>query len=347
MYKSNHLLAAHYNPSQSTSVGQAEAAISMKFSSMEISGGSSVGPGQMTYRRDLPPAHYSMKIENFSLLLESKVDKYDSGAFEAGGYKWSLSLCPNGDKRVNATGFVSFYLAIEETGVLPRGWEVDVNFKLFVYDKIRNTYVVIEDGEGTVRRFHDLKRDWGFSLMISLETFKEPSNGFLVDDSCIFGTEVFVIKPTGKWESLTMIKQPTLNNFTWKINRLSKLTDSFLFSDAFTVGESSWKLKVFPQGNKAENGKLLTIFLELVGASSFSPKRKLYAEYNLRVVDQLNANNRERKVKHWFSSSYPNWGYPNFMPLEDLHQPVKGFVYNDSLIIEAEILIVSKCKVFS
>jgi len=39
-------------------------------------------------KRDLPPMHYSFKIESFSLLLKTKVEKYESDVFEAGGYKW-------------------------------------------------------------------------------------------------------------------------------------------------------------------------------------------------------------------------------------------------------------------
>jgi len=32
--------------------------------------------------------HYTLKIESFSLLLKTKVEKYESDVFEAGGYKW-------------------------------------------------------------------------------------------------------------------------------------------------------------------------------------------------------------------------------------------------------------------
>ena len=38
--------------------------------------------------RDLPPAHYTFKIENFSLLASAKMDNVESGDFEAGSYKW-------------------------------------------------------------------------------------------------------------------------------------------------------------------------------------------------------------------------------------------------------------------
>lgn len=38
--------------------------------------------------RDVPPAHYSLKIESLSLFRNTTNENYESGAFEAGGYKW-------------------------------------------------------------------------------------------------------------------------------------------------------------------------------------------------------------------------------------------------------------------
>jgi hypothetical protein len=34
-------------------------------------------PGVTRSKRDIPPMHYSLKIEPFSLLLKTKVEKYD------------------------------------------------------------------------------------------------------------------------------------------------------------------------------------------------------------------------------------------------------------------------------
>uniref|UniRef100_K4CF54 MATH domain-containing protein n=1 Tax=Solanum lycopersicum TaxID=4081 RepID=K4CF54_SOLLC len=38
--------------------------------------------------RDASPAHYLLKIESFSLLSESGIDKFESNEFVAAGYKW-------------------------------------------------------------------------------------------------------------------------------------------------------------------------------------------------------------------------------------------------------------------
>lgn len=41
--------------------------------------------------RDIPPAHFLLNINSFSLFAkENSTDKYESGIFEAGGYKWCV-----------------------------------------------------------------------------------------------------------------------------------------------------------------------------------------------------------------------------------------------------------------
>lgn len=38
------------------------------------------------------PSHYTLKIQSFSLLTKNDIDKYESGEFEAGGYKWYVNF---------------------------------------------------------------------------------------------------------------------------------------------------------------------------------------------------------------------------------------------------------------
>lgn len=130
--------------------------------------------------RDLPPAHYTFKIENFSLLANAKIDNVESGDFEAGSYKWyvgfssmhgwpqmvslssseftmfpffpwlrflncrRLRLYPNGNKKSNGDGHISLYLAFSDSNAQPFGWEVNVNFRLFVYNQIQDKYLTIQ-----------------------------------------------------------------------------------------------------------------------------------------------------------------------------------------------------------
>lgn len=42
--------------------------------------------------RDLPPAHYLFEIKSFSSLLKQEGEKHESDSFEAGGFKWCVSM---------------------------------------------------------------------------------------------------------------------------------------------------------------------------------------------------------------------------------------------------------------
>ena len=83
-----------------------------------------------------------------------------------------------------------------------------------------------------------MKTTWGFVQLLELETFKDPSNGYLIDDSCVFGAEVLVIKHTGNWESFSFAKSPRA--FNWQIYKFSELNKDLHESLAFTVGGKNW-----------------------------------------------------------------------------------------------------------
>ncbi|XP_029128864.1 MATH domain and coiled-coil domain-containing protein At2g05420 [Cajanus cajan] len=237
--------------------------------------------------RDLPPAHYLFKIESYSELMNTEVEKYETNVFEAGGYKWKLILYPNGNIKSNGSGYVSLYLAIADTQKFSNGWEVNVNFKLFVFDKKNDNYLTIQDADGTVRKFHEKKTVWGFDQLISLETLLDSSKGYLVEDSCFFGAEVFVISQSGKWESLSMVKEPAHGTFTWKIENFSTLNETSHLSKSFTVGARDWKLRVYPKGDSQERGKYLSVFLKLTDCEKFPPNRTVYAKFKFGILDQL------------------------------------------------------------
>lgn len=96
------------------------------------------------------------------------------------------------------------------------------------------------DANGIVRRFYKLKTEWRFAQLLSHDTLNESSNGYLVDDTCLFGVEVFVIKGTCRGESLLMVNQPQPNYFTWRIDKYTTLKDPVYFSDQFTVEGRRW-----------------------------------------------------------------------------------------------------------
>jgi hypothetical protein len=107
---------------------------------------------------------------------------------------------------------------------------------LLLLVKINNS-----DANGRVKHFHNLKTEWGFAQLLSHDSLNDSSSGYLLDDTSVFGVEVFVIKGTSRsGESLSMINEPQHNYFTWKIDNYTTLEDEVYFSEQFTVKGRKW-----------------------------------------------------------------------------------------------------------
>ncbi|OMO52289.1 Integrase, catalytic core [Corchorus capsularis] len=132
----------------------------------------------------------------------------------------SLCFYPKGNNKSGGDDHISLYLKIAETSTLPYGWEVLAEFEFFIFDQLRDTYLTIQEAE--VRRFQKTKTEWGITRLLSLDIFKDISYGYLLDDCCVFGVEVVVIKHIGRIECFKLIK-PLNNSFTREIKKFSTL----------------------------------------------------------------------------------------------------------------------------
>ncbi|XP_040373543.1 uncharacterized protein LOC112196141 isoform X3 [Rosa chinensis] len=275
---------------------------------------------------DSPPTHYSVEIQFFSLLIEKySEDGYESKEFEAGGYKWKLVFHPNGNKKKNVKDHISLYLAIAGTDSLDSSWEVYVDFRLFLLDQNKGNYLVFE----------------GFDKLIPLEDFTDVSNGFLVDDTCVFGAEVFVCKErrTGKGECLARMKEASVCKHVWKVEKFSSLGAEFYDSEPFTAGDYNWKIKLYPDGCGEGKGSHLSLFLELASPITLPPGSGLFVEYRFRILDQIHHQQHPSSGKDWFRGSTPAWGWLQFIEQETFRQADKGFLKNDACIVEAEVTV--------
>ncbi|KAL5564635.1 hypothetical protein UlMin_027799 [Ulmus minor] len=269
---------------------------------------------------DAPPTHYTLKIQSFSLLTKNIIDKYESAAFKAGGYEWKLVVYPNGNKSKNVKENISVYLAMAAIESLQIGWEVHAVLRLFLLDQNNNNYMVLQDVVGKERRFHRMKLEWGFDEFIPLKTFNDGTNGFLVDDICVFGAEVFVCKERSreKGECFQMIKNPILIKHTWRVDNFSKLTGL---------------------------GTHVSLYLAL---ESPPPNSKIYVEFTLRCIDQLTADHLYGKATGWFNASNKDqqYGCPTFATVGNFSSPDWGLLVKDTCIFEAEVTVHRVSKPF-
>ncbi|KDO40760.1 hypothetical protein CISIN_1g020276mg [Citrus sinensis] len=309
----------------------------------------------------VPPAHFLLKIEAFSSLVENDVENYKSLEFDAGGYKWKLVVYPNGNKNENVKDHISVYLAMVGTSSLGLGWEVYVIFRLFVLDQKKDEFLILQDAMGKQRRFHGLKLEWGFDQFIPLEEFINASNGYLVGDTCVFGAEVFV-KETKKCtgECLSMKKLTSTSNYkyVWKIENFSKLPDKIYESEVFVAGDQKWKILLFPKGLGVASGSHISMYLELTDSSTITGGSKIYVHFTLRIRNQLVSKHYEKKAKckylkvsivvfatgEWLNTSIALGGWSKFIELNYLKKAGNGFLVNDVCIVEAEVPVLGISK---
>nr|XP_028947221.1 BTB/POZ and MATH domain-containing protein 3-like [Malus domestica] len=121
--------------------------------------------GFSTSFSDSPPTHYALKIQSFSVLTKTSADEYESGEFEAGGYKWKLVLYPNGNKKKNVEGYISVYLEMVGADSLQTGSEVYVDFRFSLLDQNKGMFLVLQDANKKEKCFHGMMR---YSDLISL-----------------------------------------------------------------------------------------------------------------------------------------------------------------------------------
>ncbi|KAH7834026.1 hypothetical protein Vadar_012060 [Vaccinium darrowii] len=55
-------------------------------------------------------------------------------------------------------------------------------------------------------------------------------------------------------------------------------------------------------------------------------------------------NTIHTRGKHWFCASTSHWGYPKFMALSDFKNTSKGFLMNDVVVIEVQIMQIFTSK---
>ncbi|KAF8109683.1 hypothetical protein N665_0093s0036 [Sinapis alba] len=305
----------------------------------------------VTGLRNRPPMSYSLKMESFNTLLQStEAERYESRPFPVGGHKWSLIVYPNGNKQDNGTGFISLYVAIDNSTLIAKHLEVIADLRFYVFKKNERKYFTIQDTHAW--RYNIFKTMWGFSQVLPLATFRDPRNGYLYDgDQCEFGVDVTINSPFQSSELFSVARNFDNPKFTWRIQGFSKLLGDKYFSDTFSVGGRNWNIQVNPSGRGTAKGKALSMYLLLNANEKLKPYEKIYVRAKLRVVDQpifpfLGGTNIEKQIDHWFTNPGEIWGYNEFISRDELTSFLTGYIMNDVLIVEAEMEAISSTKYF-
>ncbi|XP_016486549.2 ubiquitin C-terminal hydrolase 12 isoform X1 [Nicotiana tabacum] len=133
------------------------------------------------------------------------------------------------------------------------------------------------------------------------------------------------------------VDDPASAQFTWTIDNFSRLNVKKLYSEVFNVGGYKWRILIFPKGNKVD---CLSIYLDVADSASLPYGWSKYAQFSLAVHNQIQNKFTVRKdTQHQFNEREKDWGFTSFMLLSDLCHPEKGYIMDDTVIIEADVAV--------
>ncbi|KAK2996026.1 hypothetical protein RJ640_000133 [Escallonia rubra] len=198
-----------------------------------------------------------------------------------------------------------------------------------------------------------MKTEWGLDKLLPLRTFKNTDNGFLVDDWCVLGVELFLVCDTGKGESMSFVKDFKQTPHIWTIDNLLGNINGNSLHEQFSVGGpgSDYKWCICLSLNRAADAfhagrKFMSVSLHFEGAYPGVPQGgKVYAEYKLRIKHQLGKEDHVIEDRRWFySHSHCGGSSENLHAFIDYPTLAKGFLCNGGLVVEAEIMNIGLVK---
>ncbi|EXC03812.1 Ubiquitin carboxyl-terminal hydrolase 12 [Morus notabilis] len=149
------------------------------------------------------------------------------------------------------------------------------------------------------------------------------------------------VEPASTVENQTVenqqVEDPPTMKFTWTIENFSRLNTKKHYSDVFVVGGYKWRILIFPKGNNVD---YLSMYLDVADSGNLPYGWSRYAQFSLGVVHQIHNKYSIRKdTQHQFNARESDWGFTSFMPLSELYDPTRGYLLNDTCVVEAEVAV--------
>ncbi|KAF3968431.1 hypothetical protein CMV_007678 [Castanea mollissima] len=123
--------------------------------------------------------------------------------------------------------------------------------------------------------------------------------------------------------------------FTWTIDNFSRRNRKRLYSDVFFVGGYKWRILLFPKGNNVNH---LSMYLGVADSTNLPYGWSRYAQFSLSVINQIhNKYSIRKETQGQFNARERDWGFTSFMPLGELYDPGRGYLVNNTCIVEAAV----------
>ncbi|KAG6497622.1 hypothetical protein ZIOFF_045526 [Zingiber officinale] len=272
---------------------------------------------------------FTWMIDGFSTIANRGADTYYSGSFTACGFNWKLRL--ESVLEEDGEKYVGLYLSHDEAD--SKNSVIKAIYKLFIYDQLHAEHIQKEGEDYLHNKSHD-----GFCCKVAWNKFNSSKSGLLFNDCCIFGADVLEACKLDKGisESLSLNKDPTSRIYSWAIKDVSK-SNVVLTSEAFAAGGYNWCILIYP--NLATYKDSLGVFLRMDNAANLASKTRVYVEYSFCLLDIHNGKHQKLTGKSLFSSGSSGWGWNEFLSWKDVQNPSRGFLHNDTCIIDASVCV--------
>ena len=171
-----------------------------------------------------------------------------------------------------------------------------------------------------------------------MDTREEISNDMCDEMSGVNGEA----EPTGISQDQDMEEDESRSEATFRytVENVSKMKDSHLSPPCF-VRNLPWKIMVMPRSSQTQERqpqRSLGFFLQCNGESE-SSSWSCYAVAELRLLACKEGQEPfSRKIQHLFYSKENDWGFSHFMTWQDVLDPDKGYIKNDTITLEVHVI---------
>ncbi|XP_021740556.1 uncharacterized protein LOC110706883 [Chenopodium quinoa] len=277
------------------------------------------------------PCHFIFEIDNYKQLVESmeiaNLKYFETPDFTVGDEKWSMCIYPNGNKERQGSDYVSLYLKrLKSAG---RSKEANASMKFFILEQNSDEYLVIEDlGE---KHFDVRGRKWGIAQAIALDDFTDKDNGFLVDNTCTFGAEVFITSAEPSYSKMSLVNSISKNVFEIgiKFDIESDYYDSTTFTATLDGNTYTWKLRLYLTGHSEGTDSHVSLYLILVDINKLSNGRSMLVNFQLSLKNKSTGSYSYSMpaALDWYHTKKDSSGYSKFIEREAFFNSTTKYDY--------------------
>ncbi|KAG1662438.1 hypothetical protein FOA52_004019 [Chlamydomonas sp. UWO 241] len=135
-------------------------------------------------------------------------------------------------------------------------------------------------------------------------------------------------------------------SYTWYIENINDMGEcedgNKRYSPKFEVATYYWRMLIFPQGNRhPPNGTpTMSAFVDAPDAVAFSAQMSPAASFTLHIENQLFPGKKISKdTEHTFTSTESDWGFSQFVALEEIYNPENGWIVNNRMILKVDLRV--------